>query len=99
MYYKQYVGISDTTLGGTTTSTTSTLEQYTAPELIDVHEKSESVELIFRQYLQYNLWGGVQPKQETKIFKIIYSVVDGKWHRSDPIPGKVVPAQKESYEF
>jgi hypothetical protein len=33
------------------------------------------------------------------VYKVIYSCVDGKWNVSDPIPGTIIPAQAERFEF
>lgn len=31
--------------------------------------------------------------------KIIYSCIDGKWNKSEPIYGKIIPTQDEYFEF
>jgi hypothetical protein len=36
---------------------------------------------------------------EKRVYKIIYSIEEGKWKRSEPIYGKIIPATEESYEF
>ena len=60
--------------------------------LIDVIEKDESVELIFTE-------NSLLSSSERRVYKIIYSVIEGKWSRSEPIYGKIIPATEESYEF
>ncbi len=83
-----------------TNNSTSSILQLTAPELIDVNEKTDSIELIYRQYEKYNISNGIELSAEVPIiYKIVYSVVNGKWNKSEPIYGKVVPAQKETYQF
>ena len=77
------------------TSTSSPL-QLTEPELIDAKEKTDSIELIYRQYYKYSISNGIElPAQEPIIYKIVYSVVNGKWNKSEPIYGKVVLATKK----
>jgi hypothetical protein len=39
------------------------------------------------------------PPPEERVFKIVYSCVDGKWNKSEKIYGKIIPSQKEYYEF
>ena len=39
------------------------------------------------------------PPPEERIFKIVFSVVDGKWNKSERVYGKIVEAQKEEYTF
>jgi hypothetical protein len=82
-------------------TSTSSILQLTQPELIDVNEKTDSIELIYRQYEKYNISNGIEqlPAQVPIIYKIVYSVVNGKWNKSEPIYGKFVPAQKETYQF
>jgi hypothetical protein len=36
---------------------------------------------------------------EERVFKIIYSCVDGKWNKSERKYGKIVPQTNESYVF
>jgi len=38
------------------------------------------------------------PPQE-RVFKIVYSCVNGKWNKSDRIYGNIISAQDEGYEF
>ena len=72
---------------------------YTTPEYydrIDVIEKEDCIEMIYQERNNTVY----PPRYPTpRIFKIVFSCVDGKWHKSDRIYGKVVPAQKERYEF
>jgi hypothetical protein len=36
---------------------------------------------------------------EQRVFKIVFSCIDGKWNKSERIYGKVVAAKLESYSF
>lgn len=66
---------------------------------IAVNEVGESIEMIFKQtsMFTYTVYPGLPP--EERVFKIVYSCVDGKWHKSEPIFGKIIPSQSEYYEF
>lgn len=85
-----------------TTSTTSTINTWSNPERIDVYENGESIEMIYKQtsmltYTTFNFPFSSQP--EVRVFKIVYSCVNGKWNKSEPIFGRIVPAQREYFEF
>ena len=43
----------------------------------------------------------VYPQQplEERVFKIVYSCKDGKWNKSEPNYGKIIPATDEDYDF
>ena len=60
--------------------------------LVNVIEGEESVELIFTE-------NPMLSSSEKRVYKIIYSIEEGKWKRSEPIYGKIIPATEESYEF
>ena len=59
--------------------------------LIDVIEGEDRIELI---YIENGFISS-----ERKVYKIIYSVVEGQWNRSEPIWGKIIPSREETYEF
>jgi hypothetical protein len=69
------------------------------PELINATEKGETIEMIYRQTSNFYRTGGLPPYNDTRIFKIVYSCVNGKWNKSEPIYGKVITSQEESFEF
>lgn len=69
------------------------------PECISINEYKNRIEFIYKQISATDYL--IDPPQpvESKIFKIVFSCVGGKWNRSKPIYGKIVPAQDECYEF
>lgn len=77
-------------------STDLTNPEWFAPERIKVIEYPDKLEIIYKQIRKiiYNNSG-----PEVRVFKIVYSCVDGKWNKSDRIYGKVLPPQEESYIF
>jgi hypothetical protein len=63
------------------------------PTRIDVIEKTDSIEIIYKET---SLFGG-EWKRVERVFKIVFSCVDGKWNKSERIYGQIVPAQPETY--
>ena len=84
------------TLVGTVVSYTSSL--WNDPILKETREFGESMEMIYYQTSKYSRTGGIPPYHDERIFKIVYSCVDGKWNKSEPIYGKIVKSY-EYYEF
>jgi hypothetical protein len=78
---------------------TSTLNTWYYPERIEVREVGESIEMIYKQTSSFSRTGGLPPYHDTRLYKIVYSCVDGEWNKSEPIYGKIIPAQDESYQF
>ena len=68
-------------------------------ERINVEEYSDRIEFIYKQTSIMHIGGYPGRPPQQRVYKIVFSVVDGKWHKSDPIFGKIVPAQEEVYEF
>lgn len=62
---------------------------------VDVYDNR--IEMIYIQHTCYSY--SPSPLCERRVYKIIYSCVDGKWNVSDPIYGKILPATEEEYEF
>lgn len=73
---------------------------FAAPVLVDVYEYSDRVELIYAETSIVIFAAFPAPSDYNKrIFKIIYSCVNGQWSKSERIYGKVIPAKVEAYEF
>jgi hypothetical protein len=86
---------------GTLTTITGTtgINNWNYPERIEVREVGESIEMVYKQTSSFSRTGGLPPYHDTRLFKIVYSCVDGKWNKSEPIYGKIIPTQDEYYEF
>lgn len=100
---------------GTTTSTTVMLPNgdifcgsgttgsslWHTPELIkvQVNDLHGYIEMIYKQTSMISLSVYPPRQPEERVFKIVYSCVKGKWNKSEPIFGKIIPAQNEYYEF
>jgi hypothetical protein len=82
------------------TSGTSTFTEWSCPQRVDVRDTGHSIEMIYLQDRINRLWGGTIPQiPERRVFKIVYSCVNGQWHKSEPIFGEIIPAIKEQYVF
>ena len=81
------------------TGTTSILNGWSNPERVEVNEVGETIEMVYKQtsMLTYTIYPS--PPPEVRVFKIVYSCVDGKWNKSEPIFGKIIPSQNEYFEF
>ena len=92
--------VGDSGVSGGSTSTSSLGEQWSYPTRIDVHEYQDRIEILYKQtsiILISNGWGTPPPSE--RVYKIIFSCVDGKWNKSEPIYGKIIAPQDETYEF
>lgn len=83
----------------TTSSGTTIFDLWSFPKRIDVIEYPDKIEIIYKQvsHLTYTIHPSPPPQE--RVFKIIYSCKDGKWDRSEPIYGTIIPEQKETYSF
>jgi len=87
------------TITSGTTSTSLTYNMWGMPERVEVNEYQDHIEMIFKETsnITYTVWPP-RPSDE-RCYKIIFSCVDGKWNKSEPIYGKIISAQPETYEF
>ena len=62
--------------------------------LIDTIVKENSIELVYKEV---SIWNGL----DNRVYKIVYSCLDGKWYKSDRIYGEIIPKQviEETYKF
>lgn len=90
---------SSLTLGANTTTTFQVFPQYHTEKMVSFEEFEDRIEMIYTEKfdLCYTTYPLIYP--ERRVYKIIYSVIDGKWNKSDKIYGEIIPAQEESYEF
>ena len=73
-----------------TSSTVSLYDSF----LIDTIVKENSIELVYKEV---SIWNGL----DNRVYKIVYSCLDGKWHKSDRIHGEIILEQviEETYKF
>ena len=84
----------------TWTSGTDIFTEWSEPFRVDVIDTGHSIEMIYLQDRISRIWGGMIPlTPEKRVFKIVYSCVNGQWHKSEPIYGEIIPANKEQYVF
>lgn len=85
---------------GTSCGTSSEFNQWSMPVLIRTEDIGKSIEMIYKQFKILTLTNfGYQTQSEERVFKIVYSCKYGKWNKSEPIFGRIVPAHEEYYEF
>jgi hypothetical protein len=84
---------------GTSTWTIGTIAMWNPMIFKEANEVGETIEMIYTQTSQYYRTGGMPPYNDERVIKIVYSCIDGKWNKSEPIIGKIIPAQNEYYEF
>ena len=88
---------------GTTTDTniTNYYSQYPVRLRIfkEAYEVGETIEMIYIEKTSvFRTTDGELYNDEIPV-KFIFSCVDGKWNKSEPIYGKIIPAQEETFEF
>jgi len=77
--------------------TTSSL--YNMPSFIEAQEVGETIEFIYKESPSFNYTSFPQSFPPCKVFKIVFSCVNGKWNKSERIYGTIIAASSEYYEF
>ena len=88
------IGLTTSTLTGTTY-----FNQWGEPTFIKAIEVGETIEFIYKQtsMISYTVYPPSQPTE--RVFKVVYSCKDGKWNKSKPIYGTIIPPREEDYDF
>jgi hypothetical protein len=69
------------------------------PERVDVIEKGDCIEFIYKETSMITLTVYPSPPPAERVFKVVFSCVDGKWNKSDRIYGEIVEQSDEYYNF
>lgn len=77
--------------------TTQEFGLWGTPYLIQTREVGESVVMIYKQISNTSIMTYLSPQY--RVFKIVYSCKEGKWHKSEPIFGRIIPATEEWFDF
>ena len=82
-------------IGGLNSSITSSTYHLPIPlpELVLTIINDDCIECVFKQ--NNHKW----PNEGDSVFKVIFSCKEGKWHKSEPIFGLIIPASKEEFYF
>lgn len=72
---------------------------YSTPKRVEVREVGETIEMIYLETSTLQLAVIPPPPPVRRVFKIVYSCVDGKWNKSDKIYGEIKPPSDEQYQF
>ena len=88
------IGITAANLTGTTY-----FNEWGEPTFIKAIEVGETIEFIYKQtsMISYTVYPPSQPRE--RVFKVVYSCKDGKWNKSKPIYGTIIPPTEEDYDF
>jgi hypothetical protein len=81
------------------TGTVPSSEMWYPMTFVTAQEVGETIEMLYTQTSKLSRTGGLPPYQDERAIKIVYSCVDGKWNKSDPIYGNIIPAQGEYFKF
>jgi hypothetical protein len=92
-------GVSTGTITGPSTCTIGTMTMWNPMIFKEANEVGETIEMIYTQTSQCYRTGGMPPYNDERAIKIVYSCINGKWNKSEPIIGKIIPAQEEYFEF
>lgn len=79
------------------TGTTATWRPWSDPSLVKTIVNEDSIELVYKQYSMVST--GFHGDFPSRVYKVICSCKDGKWHKSDPIEGEIISAVEEGYQF
>lgn len=81
------------------TSETTYFYIWSQPVLIKSEEVGDTVEFTYKEtsMVSYSLHPSRLPEQ--RVFKIVFSCKDGRWHKSERIYGTIIPATEEDYDF
>jgi len=81
------------------TGTTSLIDHWGFPTRVAVNEVGESIEMIYKQTSNLSYTSYPPPPPQERVFKIVYSCKDGKWHKSERIFGKIIAPKEEAFDF
>jgi len=90
----------DSNINFGTSATTGYDEWSNFPTLIKAVEVGETIEFIYKQTSNIS-YLGIYPQgsPRERVFKIVFSCKNGKWNKSEPIFGVIIPPSDEEYEF
>jgi hypothetical protein len=69
------------------------------PTLIEANEIGDTVEFVYKQIKNNAGSWNLNIFPTTRVFKIIFSCKDGKWNKSEPIYGEIIPPKDETFRF
>ena len=91
--------MSNTTLNLNSVESTTNNNLWSLPERVDIIENSDSIEFVYKETSMVSYTSLPAPSPQVRVFKIVFSCVDGKWNKSERIYGEIIPAENERYVF
>jgi len=73
-------------------------EMWGEPERVMVNDCGDRIELIYKEVNMVTYFA-TYPSPVERVFKIVCSCKDGKWHRSKRIYGEIIKQRPEEYIF
>lgn len=81
------------------TSTIISFNTWSSPVLVDTIINDDSVDFIYKETSMISTFKYPPGSPNERVFKIIFSCIDGKHNKSERIYGEIIPATSESYDF
>ena len=75
---------------------TTGIDHWSYPELVMTNILEDSIEMIYKQSSLLSQGWSAPP---SRVYKTVFSCVDGKWNKSDPIFGIINERIEEAYFF
>jgi hypothetical protein len=82
-----------------TTTSGTVFNNWSTPQRIEVNEYSDKIEMIYKEISTITYASYSPPPPIERVFKIVFSCVNGVWNKSAPIYGKIISSQNETYQF
>ena len=69
------------------------------PVFIEANEVGETIEFIYKETSSVTYTTGYQIEPSSRVYKIVFSCQKMQWHKSEPIYGRIIPPEDETFEF
>ena len=96
---KMNVQIDLSNYDSNTGSGTCTYGLWGAPAKVEINEYTDRIEIVYKQASMATLTSYLSPAPIQRVYKVVFSCKEGKWNKSEPIIGKIIPSQGEYYVF
>lgn len=93
---KSAINTATQTNSAGTPNTTATWSSCGATTLMETNEVGDIIEIIYRED---SLISENRISLASKVYKIIFRCIEGKWNKSEPIYGEIISARDEYFKF
>ena len=77
----------------------ATFNTWSTPERVEIIEHQDRIEFVYKETSMTTLTIHPSPSPMERVFKVVFSCIDGKWNKSDRIYGEIVEQSNEHYNF